>query len=130
MRTAAVSSAPARSRPVRGSVEPLVAPAFVPVADVPEPEADVLDVDPVDDDPLPVEPLPLDEPVFEFPLEPFEEPFELPPLDAASTTTVPCMNGWIVQMYANVPAFVNVCDPLCPLVSVPVSKLWSLAVAV
>jgi hypothetical protein len=30
----------------------------------------------------------------------------------ATTTTVPCMNGWIEQMYAYVPACVNVCDPL------------------
>ena len=48
----------------------------------------------------------------------------------ASTTTVPCMNGWIWQMYVNVPAVVNVCDPLWPFWSTPVLKLPLLAVAV
>ncbi len=49
------------------------------------------------------DPLPLPEP------EPEPEP---PPLVDPWTTTVPCMNGWIEQMYANVPAFVNVWEPL------------------
>ena len=48
----------------------------------------------------------------------------------ASTTIVPFMNGWIAQMYANVPAFVNVCEALWPFFKVPVLKLPSLAVAV
>jgi hypothetical protein len=30
----------------------------------------------------------------------------------ARTTTVPSMNGWIVQKYVNVPVCVNVCDAL------------------
>jgi hypothetical protein len=58
---------------------------------------------------------------------------ELPPPvlpAAAATTTVPCMNGWIVQVYEKVPAFENVWDPLWPLSSVPVSKPPSFAVAV
>ncbi len=41
----------------------------------------------------------------------------------ASTTTVPCMNGWIEQMYVNVPAVLNVCDALLPFSSTPVLKL-------
>ena len=48
----------------------------------------------------------------------------------ASTTIVPFMNGWIEQMYANVPALVNVCEALWPFFNVPVLKLPSLAVAV
>ena len=60
---------------------------------------------------------------------------ELPELDVeepveASTTIVPFMNGWIAQMYANVPALVNVCEALWPFFNVPVLKLPSLAVAV
>ena len=54
----------------------------------------------------------------ELPAEPLEEP-ELPPgeepLEPPTTTTVPCMNGWILQMYANVPAWPKVCDALWPL---------------
>lgn len=76
-------------------------------------------------------------------LEPDELPVELlPPLDplvpelpfeelvSASTTIVPCMNGWIWQTYANVPGCSNVCEALWPLFRVPVLKLPSLAVAV
>ena len=48
----------------------------------------------------------------------------------ARTTTVPCMNGWIEQIYVNVPAVVNVCDALWPFWSTPVLKLPLLAVAV
>src|SRR3954454_2351385 len=55
----------------------------------------------------------------------------LPPeLLDASTVTVPVIEGWIVQMYGNVPAVVKVCEPLLFLLIVPVSKLLSLAVAV
>jgi hypothetical protein len=48
----------------------------------------------------------------------------------ARTTIVPCMNGWIVQKYENVPAVENVCDALAPFASVPVLKLPLFAVAV
>lgn len=48
---------------------------------------------------------------------------------AARTTIVPCMNGWMVQKYVIVPARVKVCDALLPFLRSPVSKLWSLAVA-
>jgi hypothetical protein len=99
---------------VTGSVGPLevVAAAEVPVL-VPAPEEPELpDVPEV----------PLDEP------EPL--PLEDGVVEAACTTTVPFMNGWIAQMYANVPAVVNVCEPLWPVFSVPVLKLPSLAVAV
>ena len=50
--------------------------------------------------------------------------------DEASTTTVPFMNGWIAQMYANVPGLANVCEALWPFFSVPVLKLPLVAVAV
>src|SRR5205823_11407446 len=66
------------------------------------------------------------------PLEEDEEPVEddAPLLDpaAAATTTVPCMNGWIVHTYENVPACVKACDPLWPFLSVPVSKPLPVAV--
>src|SRR5664279_578255 len=48
----------------------------------------------------------------------------------ASTTIVPCMKGWIWQTYANVPAWVNVCDALWPCLRIPVLKLPLVAVAV
>jgi hypothetical protein len=47
----------------------------------------------------------------------------------ASTTTVPCMNGWTVQKYVKVPAWVNVCEALWPFFRTPVSKLRLFAVA-
>ena len=80
------------------------------------------ELDPLLVDPLP-EPLPL-------PLEPLlpDVPPEL--LLDASTVTLPVIEGWIEQMYGNVPAFVKVWDPLLSLLIVPVSKLPSLAVAV
>ena len=70
------------------------------LGDVPEP--------PVDPDPL-VDPEGADDPL---PLPEPEPPPDPPPLVDPWTTTVPCMNGWIVQMYANVPAVVNVWEPL------------------
>ncbi len=120
MSSAAVSTAPARSRPVRGRVGPLEAVVPAPVV-LAEPVVEVPDVEPVFDA---FEPL--DEPLLDGPLFDAFAPLD----DDASTTTVPCMNGWMVQMYAYVPALVKVCDPLWPFLRVPVSKLWSLAVAV
>jgi hypothetical protein len=61
----------------------------------------------------------------ELPLDP-----PLPELPDASTVTVPFIEGWIEQMYGNVPACVKVCDPVLPLLIVPVSQLPFLAVAV
>ncbi len=78
-------------------------------------EPDVAPVEPLDpDEPdeAPVEPLDPDEP--DEPALPVVVPLVVVELDEASTTTVPCMNGWIVQMYANVPACVNVCEALWP----------------
>jgi hypothetical protein len=84
--------------PVLAVLESVVAedPVVGVLVEVPEP--------PVDPDP-PVDPVPLPEP------EPEPEP-DPPPLVDPWTTTVPCMNGWIEQMYANVPAFVNVWEAL------------------
>jgi hypothetical protein len=68
-----------------------------------------------------------------FPGEPCDEEVlgdVLGVLFAASTTTVPCMKGWTVQKYVNVPGWLNVCEPLWPLLRIPVSKLPSRAVAV
>src|SRR5918999_794274 len=42
---------------------------------------------------------------------------------------VPRMLGWGVQKYANVPAWSNVSERLCPALKIPVSKLPSFAVA-
>src|ERR687896_561887 len=42
---------------------------------------------------------------------------------------VPRMLGWGVQKYANVPAWSNVSERLCPALKIPVSKLPSSAVA-
>ena len=64
------------------------------------------------------------------PLEPELPELGVEVLVEASTTIVPFMNGWIAQMYANVPALVNVCEALWPFFNVPVLKLPSLAVAV
>lgn len=46
----------------------------------------------------------------------------------ARTAIVPCMNGWIVQTYENVPAVANVCDALAPVARIPVSKPLPVAV--
>lgn len=43
-------------------------------------------------------------------------------VDAASTTTEPCMVGWIVHTYAKVPAVSKVTLADCPPPTVPVSK--------
>ena len=48
-----------------------------------------------------------------------------PPLGDACTTIVPGMFGCGVQMYANVPASLKVCERLCPSGKMPVSKLPS-----
>ena len=93
---------PVFGSPVLAVLESVVAedPVVGVLVEVPEP--------PVDPDPL-VDPVGADDPL---PLpEPEPEP-EPPPLVDPWTTTVPCMNGWIEQMYANVPAFVNVWEPL------------------
>ncbi len=109
--------------------------ALPPLLGLPAPDELVLVV-PVDDPVLPAAP---DDPVVpaplpELPLVELPEP-ELPELGVeelveASTTIVPFMNGWIAQMYAKVPALVNVCEALWPFFRVPVLKLPSLAVAV
>jgi hypothetical protein len=84
--------------PVLAVLESVVAedPVVGVLVEVPEP--------PGDPDPL-VDPVGADDPV------PLPEPDPLPLVDPW-TTTVPCMNGWIAQMYANVPAFVNVWEAL------------------
>jgi hypothetical protein len=105
-----------RFSPVTGSVGPLAVVAWGVVVVVVAALVPVLPVEPEDPEPLEPEPPPVCEGVVE--------------VGEASTTTVPCMNGWIVQTYGNVPAWVNVCDALCPFCRVPVSKLWSFAVAV
>ena len=63
------------------------------------------------------------------PVSPVLESGVSPPLCEACTTTVPCMFGWGVQMYENVPASLKVCERLCPAGKIPVSKLPSGAVA-
>jgi hypothetical protein len=88
----ATNTVAGRSRPVSGSCEPLAVVAAVFVVPVPDPVVVEPEVEPpelllgVDDVPLP------EEPAFVDPLD------ELPLLEGPSTTTVPCMNGWIVQM--------------------------------
>src|SRR5689334_11656936 len=64
-------------------------------------------------------------------LEPALGPLSLPPPPELELTTrmVPCMFGWMVQMYEKVPGCVNRCEVLCPLLMFGVLKLPSLAVA-
>jgi hypothetical protein len=108
-----------------GALEPLALVLGLPAPD------ELVPVVPDDDPVLPVAP---DDPLVPAPVvEPLEP--ELPELGVvelveASTTIVPFMNGWIEQMYANVPVLVNVCEALWPFFNVPVLKLPSLAVAV
>jgi hypothetical protein len=95
----AIRTAPVRSSPVLGS-DPLdVLEPVLPEFELPELEFELLPLEPLlpelpEPPPLPLEPPPPEPP--EPPLEP-EPPPEL--LDElASTTTVPCMKGWIEQM--------------------------------
>jgi len=108
-----------------GALEPLALVLGLPAPD------ELVPVAPDDDPVLPV--APDDPPVPVLALVEPPEP-ELPELGVeelveASTTIVPFMNGWIEQMYANVPVLVNVCEALWPLFRVGVLKLPSSAVA-
>ena len=117
IRRSPLSTAPPRSRPVFGSegLEPvslLPVPELVPVAPEEDPG--------LPDEPV-VAPAPEDVPLVELPEPELPEPEPLEPelpelgvevLVEASTTIVPFMNGWIEQMYANVPDLVNVCEAL------------------
>ena len=97
IRAAPLSSVSETSSPVTGNVfpEPVESEAVVPELEV-EPLFAELLVEPFVEL-LPLEPLLLLEPL----LPELPEPPALP--EEASTTIVPCMNGWIVQKYEKVP---------------------------
>ncbi|HYO42928.1 MAG TPA: hypothetical protein VES19_06975 [Candidatus Limnocylindrales bacterium] len=47
---------------------------------------------------------------------------------ASCTTTVPCIDGWIVHQYVKVPAVANVIERVAPLTISPVAPSTRLAV--